>query len=83
MCAVLMFLKILFNLHNLRKFLERWVKESNLPRSNVGGLINKIVALENDVAKHFQPIAQGFRIIISSVNKIEKLAEQEYKEMNQ
>ena len=79
---LLMFLKILFNLHNLRQFLERWVEEHNLPKSNVENLIEKIMALEEDIAKHFQPIAQGFRIIISSINKIEKLALQEYEEMN-
>ncbi|MBI4451844.1 hypothetical protein HY637_00300 [Candidatus Woesearchaeota archaeon] len=79
---LLMFLKILFNLHNLRQFLERWTKDNDLPRSNVGGLINKIMALEEDIAKHFQPIAQGFRIIIHSINNIEKLALEEYEEMN-
>ncbi len=79
---LLMFLKILFNLHNLRQFLERVVKEHNLPKSNVNNLIEKIMALEEDIAKHFQPIAQGFRIIIHSINNIEKLALEEYEEMS-
>lgn len=71
---LLMFLKILFNLHTLRTWLLKWVEEHNLPRTNVDNIVNKIEGLEESIAKHFQPIAQGFRIVISSVNKIEKLA---------
>lgn len=74
---LLMFLKILFNLHTLREWLEDWVGKHNLPRANVDNLIEEIKGLEDNIAKHIQPIAQGFRIIINATDKIENLALQE------
>lgn len=74
---LLMVLKILFNLHNLRQFLVRWTNEHDLPMGNIQHLLNEIKNLEDNIAKEFKPIAQGFRIVISAVEGIEKEAFQE------
>lgn len=74
---LLMVLKILFNLHNLRQFLTRWAEEHNLPYANVQHLIEEIKSLEDSIAKEFRPIAQGFRRIITEIQDLEKLALQE------
>ena len=74
---LLMVLKILFNLENLKKFLIDWAEEHDLPYANVQHLVKDIENLENTIAKEFQPIAQGFRIIINEVQGIEKVALQE------
>ena len=78
---LLMFLKILFNLHTLREWLLDWVTKHNLPRTNVDNLIEEIIGLEDNIAKHMQPIAQGFRIIINATDKIQNLALQETEEL--
>ena len=74
---LLMVLKILLNLNNLRQFLIRWANEHNVPMANVHDLLDAIEKIENSIAKEFQPIAQGFRIIINAVEGIEKGALQE------
>lgn len=78
---LLMFLKILFNLHTLREWLDNWVTKHDLPRANVDILIGKIKELEDNIAKHFQPIAQGFRIIINAVDNVQELALEEAQEI--
>ena len=71
---IMMILKILFNLNNLRKFLIIWSEEHNLPRSNVQSLLNDIEKIESWIAKNMRPIAQGMRIIINGIAGIEKEA---------
>lgn len=68
----MMVLKILFNLNNLREFLIRWADEHNLPLKNVQDVLDNIFSIETKIAKEFQSIAQGMRIIITGIQWIEK-----------
>ena len=36
-------------------------------------ILEEIKGLEDNIAKHIQPIAQGFRIIINSIDKINSM----------
>jgi hypothetical protein len=71
---LLMMLKILFNLHNLRDWLAQWAHEHNLPMAEVIHLLDEIKGLEEKISKEFQPIAQGFRIMIHSIENIKNQA---------
>ena len=68
----MMVLKILYNLNNLREFLTKWAKDHNLPMSSVKNLQDEIFKIEKSIAKEFQVIAQGMRIIIAEIQWIEK-----------
>ena len=77
--VLLMFMKILFDLHTLQEMITKWAEESDLPRESSERLIEKVQKVEEDIAKHFQPLAQGFRILISAIDNIQNLASQEEK----
>ena len=77
--VLLMFMKILFDLHTLQEIITKWAEESDLPRESSERLIEKVQKVEEDIAKHFQPLAQGFRILISAIDNIQNLASQEEK----
>ena len=72
-----MFMKILFDLHMLREMITKWEEESNLPRESSEKLKGEVQKVEDEIAKHFQPLAQGFRIVISAIDNIQNLALQE------
>lgn len=78
---LIMVLKILFNLNTLREWLVNWAHKHDLPLSSVMGLINQIKDLEHKIAKEFRPIAQGFRIIINSIDGIQNQAFAEGKQL--
>ena len=69
-----MILKILFNLHTLSEWLIKWSWEHDLPLSNVKEEIRQIKDLEDKIGKELQPIAQGFRIIISAIDGMQAQA---------
>ena len=77
--VLLMFMKILFDLHTLQEMITKWAEESDLPRESSERLIEKVQKVEEDIEKHFQPLAQGFRILISAIDNIQNLASQEEK----
>jgi len=72
--VLLMFLKILFDLHTLRQLIENWVSVHNLPEQSGKRLIEEVMGIEDKIAKHFKPLAQGFRIIIAAIDNIQNLA---------
>ncbi|HLC61052.1 MAG TPA: hypothetical protein VJJ52_06510 [Candidatus Nanoarchaeia archaeon] len=78
--VLLMFMKILFDLHTLRQMINKWEEESNLPRESSERIIEKVQEVEDNIAKHFQPLAQGFRILVSAIDNIQNLALKEEKE---
>ena len=76
-----MVLKILFNLHTLREWLTDWAHKHDLPLSSVMDVLKQIKSLEEKIAKEFQPIAQGFRIMISAIDGIQAQALGEAKQL--
>lgn len=68
-------LKVLFDLHNLREFNVKWARANLIPKSAALAKNNAIKQVQAQISKHFHTIAQAFRIIISKTQNLERRAE--------
>lgn len=75
MRAILLTLKILFDLNSLKNYNARWGKAHFMPAKLVDDKAKEINKIEDGISKHFHTIAQAFRIIISKIKELEQKAE--------
>ena len=72
--VLLLTLKILLDLNNLRRFNQKWVEKHFMPREPVEKRESALNEAEQKISKDFHTIAQAFRIIISKTQSLEKAA---------
>lgn len=72
---LLLTLKILLDLNNLKTYNERWKGNHFMPQKPIEEKEKEINKIEEEVSNHFHTIAQAFRIIITKIQKLEKEAE--------
>lgn len=73
---LLLILKVLLDLHNLRVANIKWAREKHyIPNSAALEKNNVIKEIQADVSKHFHVIAQAFKIMITRIQRLEKEAE--------
>ena len=70
--TLFMALKILLDLYNLRKYNNRWVEKSFMPREIILAKNIEIDKVETKVSNHFHTIAQSLRIIIAKTQEDER-----------
>ena len=68
-------LKILVDLDNLKLFNENWVGKHNMPKDPTEEKNKEILDIEKKISSEFRTIAQSFRIIISKIQELEKEAQ--------
>lgn len=74
---IILVLKVLLDLHNLREANIRWTRNRLVPNAQVLEKNKMIVKIQAEISKHFHVIAQAFRIIIDRIEKLEKEAEED------
>ena len=73
--VMLLTLKILLDLNNLRLYNEKWVDKHFMPQGPIKEKIESISKIEEKISKDFHIIAQAFRIEIAKIQSLEKEAE--------
>lgn len=74
---LVLIMKILYDLHYIQELLDFYVRMNFFPRESADGLKKQVVDIEKKIMDNFHPIAQGFRIVIASLDNIEKKAKVE------
>ena len=74
-------LKILYDLHNIKQLIAESVQKHYLPEAPSREFISQIEKTENSIIQDFQTVAQGFRIVIAAIEKLDKEAEREVGEL--
>ena len=74
-------LKILYDLHNIKQLIEESVQKHYLPQQPSQELLEMIEKTENAIVQDFQTVAQGFRIVIAAIEKVDKEAERDIAEL--
>lgn len=72
---MLLVLKILLDLYNLRVANIKWARQHFIPNSTALEKNEEIVRIQTNISKHFHVIAQAFRIMITKIQKLEREAE--------
>lgn len=72
---MLLVLKILLDLYNLRIANIKWARQHFIPNSAALEKNKEIVKIQTEISKHFHIIAQAFRIMITRIQRLEKEAE--------
>ena len=72
---MLLTLKILLDLNNLRTYNGEWTGKHFMPEGPIKEKNKEIDKIEDEISKHFHTIAQAFMIIITKIQKLEKEAE--------
>lgn len=71
---ILIVLKILYDLHQIKRIITTAIDEHNLPKASSEEFLEQIEKHENAIVQDFQTVAQGFRIVIAVIEKLEKEA---------
>jgi len=75
--GTMLILKILYDLHSIGQLIDTSVEKHYLPKEPSQELILSIKKTENEIVQDFQIVAQGFRIVIAAIEKLDKEAESE------
>lgn len=78
---MLLILKVLLDLHNLRDVNIKWARHHLIPNAEALDKNKEIVRIQTDISKHFHIIAQAFRITITKIQRLEKEAEVDASQM--
>ncbi|MBI3035685.1 hypothetical protein HYY71_05175 [Candidatus Woesearchaeota archaeon] len=78
---ILLVLKILYDLHNIKELITKSIQQHYLPQQPSQELLEMIEKTENAIVQDFQTVAQGFRIVIAAIEKLDKEAEKEVGEL--
>lgn len=68
---MLLILKVLLDLYNLRAANIKWARQHFIPNSIVLERNKEIKKIQEDISKHFHIVAQAFRIMISRIQRLE------------
>ena len=71
----ILILKILYDLHTIKELIEDSIQKHNLPQLPSQELISNIEKIENSIVQDFQTVAQGFRIVIAAIERVDKESE--------
>lgn len=74
-------LRILYYVHYLKEMLRNYIEKHYLPKVQTEQAIERIEKIENAIVQDFQTVAQGFRIVIAAIEKLDKEAERDIAEL--
>lgn len=74
-------LRVLYYVHYLKEMLRNYIEKHYLPKVQTEQAIERIEKIENAIVQDFQTVAQGFRIVIAAIEKLDKEAERDIAEL--